>query len=67
LIYFDLIAGAYAIKYGSLLLDAPFEADLNLALAIIFVPTGLNIAKWLSRSTKSNSSFLDRDFDRDYL
>ena len=49
------IAGAYAVKYGSLLIDAPFEADNRVALAIIFVPTGLNMAKWLVRSSESSS------------
>jgi hypothetical protein len=46
------IAGAYAVKYGSRLIDAPFEADLSVALAIIFVPTGLNMLKWQLRSKK---------------
>jgi len=50
------IAGAYAIKYGSLLIDLPFEADLRWALAIIFVPSGLNVLKWLSRSSGKNAA-----------
>jgi len=44
------LAGSALIKYGELWWDAPFAEDggqnLALALAIIFVPTGLNAAKW---------------------
>lgn len=49
---------ACAVKYGSLLIDAPFEPSLPLALAIIFVPTGLNCLKWLSRSREEESGDL---------
>ena len=52
----------YTHRYGSLLVDFPFEPSLPLALAIIFVPTGLNIAKWLARS-KSSGSGDSSDFD----
>lgn len=49
------IVGAYVVKYGSLLIDAPFDADNRVALAIIFVPTGFNVAKWLVRSNSSST------------
>lgn len=34
------------VKYGSLLVDFPFEPNLWVAYSIIFVPTLLNCAKW---------------------
>jgi len=47
------------VKYGELLLDAPFDAGrLSGAAALcIVVPTMLNIAKWAVRSSNPTSSF----------
>lgn len=47
------VAASTAVKYGSLLVDFPFEPSLCLAFAIIFIPTGLNCAKWKELSDKS--------------
>jgi hypothetical protein len=41
---------SYAVKYGELLLDFPFDADIYVALAIIFSSSALNAFKWLKRS-----------------
>ena len=34
----ERVAGAAAVKYGSLLLDAPFQPNLALALTIVASP-----------------------------
>lgn len=41
---------SYAIKYGELFFDFPFEANVYLSLAVIGVPTALNAFKWYKRS-----------------
>lgn len=47
---------SYGIKYGELMFNFPFEADLSLSLLIIFIPSLLNAFKWYKRS-------LDPTFD----
>jgi len=42
--------GSYVVKYGEVWFDFPFESDLNVALAFIFVPSLLNGFKWFKRS-----------------
>lgn len=49
--------GSAAVKWGSLYIDQPFEPSLAVALALIFVPTGLNMMKWIVRSRSSSSEF----------
>jgi hypothetical protein len=44
---------SYAIKYGETFFAFPYEGNVYLALAIIFVPTALNAAKWQKRSNDS--------------
>mmetsp|Transcript_45106 Transcript_45106/g.143655 ORF Transcript_45106/g.143655 Transcript_45106/m.143655 type:complete len:179 (-) Transcript_45106:1230-1766(-) len=51
------VGGAYLVKYGSLLVDFPFEPSVGLALAIIFIPTGLNVLKWWRRSQGKDDSW----------
>jgi Protein of unknown function (DUF3593)/Protein of unknown function (DUF2499) len=41
---------SYVVKYGELFFDFPFEADADLALLIIVIPTILNAFKWWKRS-----------------
>ncbi|KAL9189404.1 hypothetical protein ACHAXT_009079 [Thalassiosira profunda] len=41
---------SYGIKYGEVWFDFPFESELGLALAFIFVPSLLNAYKWYKRS-----------------
>ena len=41
---------SYAIKYGELFFDFPFDANLGLGLTVIFIPTLLNAFKWYKRS-----------------
>lgn len=40
---------SYAIKYGEVWFDFPFEGGLGLSLAFIFVPSLLNAYKWYRR------------------
>jgi hypothetical protein len=40
---------SYAIKYGELFFDFPFDANVYAGLAFIFVPSGLNAYKWYRR------------------
>lgn len=51
---FKLFAGcavaSYAIKYGELFFDFPFEANPYLGLYIIIMPSLLNAFKWYKRS-----------------
>jgi hypothetical protein len=44
---------SYAIKYGETFFAFPYEANVYLALAIIFVPSALNASKWYKRSQDS--------------
>ncbi|KAL7493948.1 hypothetical protein ACHAWT_003706 [Skeletonema menzelii] len=41
---------SYLVKYGELWLDFPFESELYLSLAFIFIPSLLNSFKWWKRS-----------------
>ena len=41
---------SYAVKYGEVWFDFPYEAELNVALSFIFVPSLLNGFKWYKRS-----------------
>ena len=41
---------SYAIKYGELAFDFPFEASTYLGLTVIAVPSALNAFKWWKRS-----------------
>jgi hypothetical protein len=43
-------AASYLIKYGETLFAFPLDADVNLALAFVLVPSGLNAYKWYKRS-----------------
>lgn len=45
--------GSYAVKYGEVWFDFPFESELYVALAFIFVPSLLNAFKWYKRSQDS--------------
>eukprot|EP00468_Gymnochlora_sp_CCMP2014_P001130 CAMPEP_0167742738 /NCGR_PEP_ID=MMETSP0110_2-20121227/1606_1 /TAXON_ID=629695 /ORGANISM="Gymnochlora sp., Strain CCMP2014" /LENGTH=424 /DNA_ID=CAMNT_0007626989 /DNA_START=61 /DNA_END=1335 /DNA_ORIENTATION=- len=39
---------SYITKYGELLFDFPYQHDINLAFAIVFLPSLANIANWIS-------------------
>jgi hypothetical protein len=41
---------SYLVKYGEIWFNFPFEAELNVALAFIFIPSMLNGFKWYKRS-----------------
>lgn len=41
---------SYVIKYGEVWFDFPFESELSVGLAFIFIPTLLNAYKWNKRS-----------------
>ena len=41
---------SYAIKYGELWFQQPFDANVYLALSFIFIPSLLNAFKWYKRS-----------------
>jgi hypothetical protein len=41
---------SYVVKYGEVWFDFPFQSELNVALAFIFVPSLLNCFKWYKRS-----------------
>jgi len=41
---------SYLIKYGETFFDFPYDANLFLALGVIFVPSSLNAFKWWKRS-----------------
>jgi len=41
---------SYAVKYGELLFDFPFDANILVALSIIFFSSSLNAFKWWKRS-----------------
>lgn len=47
------VVASAAVKYGSLLVDFPFEPSIALAFSIIFIPTLLNCAKWNQLSQES--------------
>lgn len=50
------VVASAGVKYGSLLVDFPFEPSLGLAFSIIFVPTLLNCAKWKQLSEQETTS-----------
>jgi hypothetical protein len=41
---------SYGVKYGEVWFDFPFQPELDVALAFIFLPTMLNAFKWYKRS-----------------
>jgi len=41
---------SYVVKYGEVWFDFPFQSELDVALAFIFIPTLLNAYKWKKRS-----------------
>lgn len=41
---------SYAIKYGEILIDFPFDANLLLGLSFVGIPSLLNAFKWYKRS-----------------
>ncbi|KAL7546152.1 hypothetical protein ACHAWF_009492 [Thalassiosira exigua] len=41
---------SYVVKYGEVWFDFPFQSELGIALAFIFVPSLLNAFKWYKRS-----------------
>jgi len=45
---------SYTIKYGELIFNFPFDANLGLGLAVITVPSMLNAFKWYKRSSDPN-------------
>jgi Protein of unknown function (DUF2499)/Protein of unknown function (DUF3593) len=51
--------GSGIVKWGSLAVDGVFNPDPNAALALVFVPSFLNMAKWAVRSRKPDSNFGD--------
>jgi len=44
------LAGSLVVKYGELAVDFPFQAAPTAALAMVLIPSALNILKWKSRS-----------------
>lgn len=50
------VIAAAVVKYGELLLDVPFEPyQSEIAVALIVIPTLLNVFKWYSRSNDAPS------------
>lgn len=49
-LFFGCAVASYAIKYGELLFGFPFDANVYLGIAVITVPTALNVFKWYKRS-----------------
>lgn len=41
---------SYAIKYGEIFFDFPYEANIYLGFAVIGIPSALNAFKWYKRS-----------------
>jgi hypothetical protein len=52
--------GSAAVKWGSLVVDGIFYPDPRTALAVICIPSLLNIFKWTRRSRGPESNFGDR-------
>ena len=44
------VSHSYVVKYGEVFFDFPFESELSVALAFIFIPSMLNAFKWYKRS-----------------
>lgn len=53
-LFFGCAVASYAIKYGEVLFDFPFEANVFVGLLIVFVPSMLNAFKWYKRSLDPN-------------
>ena len=53
------LGASYAVKYLELLSNVPFDTANapTVALLAIAIPTALNCAKWLARSTGDNDAF----------
>lgn len=49
--------GSAVVKWGSLYVDGVFDPSPLAALSLIFIPTGLNVAKWAVRSRSPDSKF----------
>lgn len=43
-------AASYAIKYGELYFDFPYDANVYLGLSVVLIPSLLNAFKWYKRS-----------------
>jgi len=41
---------SYVVKYGELFFDFPFDPSLELGVALVALPSGLNAFKWYKRS-----------------
>ena len=50
------VVASAGVKYGSLLVDFPFEPNVWLAFSIIFIPTLLNCAKWKQVSDEDSAA-----------
>jgi hypothetical protein len=50
------LLAAVVVKYGELYVDFPFDVHARDALAIIAVPTALNVAKWAGRAAASKGT-----------
>ena len=50
-LFFGCAFASYLVKYGETFFDFPMEANLGLALCVIFVPSLLNAYKWYRRSS----------------
>lgn len=50
-LFLGCAVGSYVIKYGETFFDFPFDANLGLALGVIFIPSLLNAYKWYRRSS----------------
>lgn len=49
-------AGSVAVKYGSLLIDTPFQPSFTIALSLIFGPTAVFSLILAALSAKSETS-----------
>jgi len=49
-LFFDCAIASYVIKYGELLFDFPFDANIFLSFSVIGIPSALNAFKWYKRS-----------------
>jgi len=49
-LFFGCAVASYALKYGEILFDFPFESNVVLALFVIWIPSALNAFKWYKRS-----------------
>lgn len=51
------VAASALVKWGELQLDFPFEPSYPAALAMIGVPTALNVLTWVQRSRSDSNTF----------